>query len=233
MTVIHDRLRSAILRGEIEAGTRTSQPALAREYDAGRTPLREALRLLQREGLVVSEPNRRLRIAELSAADAEQLYIMRVTLEAAAIRLTVPRLTSRNIAELDGLFAQMDHYQKTNDRAGLREPHHAFHQLLVSGVGPRVDAELSQLFDHAERYRLAYGAADPVTWDHRRAEHRGILDAVGDGDAELAATRLVGHYLQTAQLIFSGLDPTHTPDRLLETVRTVTPALEISAPAVA
>jgi DNA-binding GntR family transcriptional regulator len=65
VAVVHDRLRAAILLGELPAGQTTSQVTLARDLDVGRTPLREALRMLQREGLVVSEPNRRVRIAEL------------------------------------------------------------------------------------------------------------------------------------------------------------------------
>ena len=73
VTIVHDKLRQEILRGGIPAGE-TSQAALARDLDVGRTPLRKAIRMLQREGLVISEPNRRLRIAELSATDMEELY---------------------------------------------------------------------------------------------------------------------------------------------------------------
>src|ERR1700745_1309753 len=94
VALVHAPLRAAILRGELPAGQTTSQVSLARDLDVGRTPLREALRMLQREGLVVSEPNRRVRIAALSATDAEELYVMRIALEAVAVRITVPTLTS-------------------------------------------------------------------------------------------------------------------------------------------
>src|SRR4051794_13170357 len=90
VAVVHDRLRAAILSGEIPAGQATSQNALARDFGAGRTPVREALRMLQREGLVLSEPNRRVRIADLSASDAEELYLMRIALEAGAPQHTAP-----------------------------------------------------------------------------------------------------------------------------------------------
>jgi DNA-binding GntR family transcriptional regulator len=82
VAVVHDQLRQAILRGDVPPGPATSQLVLARELGVGRTPLREALRMLQSEGLVISEPNRRVRIAELSIADAEELYVMRILLEA-------------------------------------------------------------------------------------------------------------------------------------------------------
>src|SRR3954465_9718641 len=138
VALVHTRLRDAILRGELPAGQTTSQVTLARDLDVGRTPLREALRMLQREGLVVSEPNRRVRIAELSSSDAEELYVMRIALESVAIRITVPTLTSTDFAELEGYMAQMDHYMRADDRPGLPLPHRAFHDRLVRTAGERV-----------------------------------------------------------------------------------------------
>jgi GntR family transcriptional regulator, rspAB operon transcriptional repressor len=106
---IHARLREAILSGDMAAGEVTTQVALGESLGAGRTPIREALRLLQREGLVIAEPNRRVRVAELSADDAESLYVSRIALEVVALRITVPALRSPDFAELEGLMAQMEH----------------------------------------------------------------------------------------------------------------------------
>jgi DNA-binding GntR family transcriptional regulator len=218
---VHARLRAAILSGEIPEGAVTSQATLAERFGVGRTPLREALRMLQREGLVISQPNHRVRIAELSSEDAEELYIMRIALEAVAIRVTVPVLTGADLAELDGLMAQMDHYMKLRDHVGHREPHRQFHYRLVYAAGPRVSEQIDELFDHAERYRRRFGAAD--SWEARRAEHRAILDAVGEGDREAAADLLADHYLHTVRLVFGELDPGHDLARLRETVAIVAP----------
>ena len=218
---VHARLRAAILSGEIAEGAVTSQATLAERFGVGRTPLREALRMLQREGLVISQPNHRVRIAELSSEDAEELYIMRIALEAVAIRVTVPVLTSADLAELDGLMAQMDHYMKLRDHVGHREPHRQFHYRLVYAAGPRVSERIDELFDHAERYRRRFGAAD--SWEARRAEHRAILDAVGEGDREATADLLADHYLHTVRLVFGELDPGHDLARLRETVAIVAP----------
>jgi DNA-binding GntR family transcriptional regulator len=226
VAIVHERLRDAILRGEIPAGHVTSQAALASELQMGRTPLREALRLLQREGLVVSEPNRRVRIAGLSGSDAEELYVMRIALEAVAIRITVPRLVSVDIAELEGLLAQMAHFLNVRDNIGFRKPHRTFHMALVAGSGPRVSETIGQLFDHAERYRRAFGANTPEIAAERGAEHRGIVDAFAAGDADLAAERLVEHYIHTVKLIFAGLDPEHDLERLRTTVATVAPGAQ-------
>ena len=225
--IVHDRLREAIVRGEIPAGERTSQAMLAKHLGLGvsRTPLREALRMLQNEGLVLSEPNRRIRIADFSIADVEQLYAMRIALEVVAVRATVPTLAPEAFAELEGLMAQMDHYQRLDDLDRFAVPHAAFHARLVAGAGGRIAALLAQLFDHGERYRRGYNAFDPAGWPKRRAEHRLLLDAAAAGDAALAADRLVLHYLQTSSMVISGLQPDHEPTLLHTTIAAVAPAV--------
>jgi DNA-binding GntR family transcriptional regulator len=225
VAIVHERLRRDILSGEIPAGE-TSQLALARELEVGRTPLREALRMLQHEGLVISEPNRRVRVADLSAEDVEQLYSMRIALEAMAVRVTVPEFGSAEVAELEGLLAQMDHYMRRQDSAGLRNPHRAFHACLVAGAGERTATTISLLFDHAERYRVAFAGSDQHRWDERQAEHRTIADAAASGDPDLTVHRLIAHYLQTSARVFNGLDSDYDPRRLRVTCATLAPGSE-------
>ena len=224
VAVVHDRLRDAILRGEIPPGEPTSQVLLARQLGVSRTPLREALRLLQREGLVLSEPNRRIRVADFSIADAEELYAMRIALEVVGVRLTVPTLTSEDLAELEGLMAQMDHYMRQADQQRMDVPHSAFHARLVSAAGSRIATTTRQLFDHAQRYRFAYGAIAPDGYEERRAEHRAILDSAAEGDAEAASVHLARHYTQTAMLVIRKLDAEHDPVLIRTTLETVAPA---------
>jgi DNA-binding GntR family transcriptional regulator len=228
VAVIHDRLREAILTGEIPPGEIKSQVGLGKELGVGRTPIREALRLLQSEGLVVGEPNRRVQIAELSGADAEELYIMRISLEMQAVRLTVPKLTSHDIAELEGYMAQMDHYGRGRDWAGLRGPHRAFHTKLVEGGGPRIVRQINELFDHAERYRLAQIAATEPQWGERQAEHRGLVASAAAGDVELTAQGIAAHYVKTANLVLSSMDPDRDPERLRSVLAAIAPAAQDS-----
>src|SRR6476646_10000871 len=104
---VHERLRSAILSGELAAGERLTQAALVNRFGCGRTPLREALRMLHREGLVTAKPNAMIQVSQLSASDAEELFILRISIEAAAMRIAVPRLSSSDIGELEALMAKM------------------------------------------------------------------------------------------------------------------------------
>jgi DNA-binding GntR family transcriptional regulator len=225
--VVHDRLRAAIVTGDLAAGRATSQVTLAHEFGVGRTPLREALRMLQREGLVVSEPNRRVRVAELSSSDAEELYIMRFALEGVAARITVPKLTFDDFAELEGYMAKMDHYMRADNYPGMRAPHRAFHLRFVAGAGARVSGVIGDLFDHAERYRRAFGATSPgAAWNERRAEHRAIVDAATTGDVELTVRCLIAHYARTMAVIFTALDPEHDLERLRTSIAVVAPGAE-------
>lgn len=218
---LYERLRTAILFGELEPGSSVSLPQLAVRFGAGRTPLREALRMLQGEGLVVAVPNQRVRIASVTAEDFEEIWIARLALEAVAVRLTVPALGAADFATLEGYMAQMDHYQKVGDHVGMRAPHRAFHHTLVAAAGSRMSAEISGLADYAGRYWLRFGAHG--NWHDRRAEHRAILDAAVAGDADGAADRLAEHYIRTILLLFDALDPSHDLGRLRATVRAVTP----------
>jgi DNA-binding GntR family transcriptional regulator len=120
----------------------------------------------------------------------------------------------------------MDHYIDARDRGGLREPHRAFHLHLVSATGDRGVAAIAPLFDHAERYRLVYGAESDGDWDARSAEHQAIVDAASAGDAQLTAFSLAEHYAHTAQLIFNGLQQGYGADRLRAALALAAPGSE-------
>jgi DNA-binding GntR family transcriptional regulator len=219
---VYAAIRAAILSGELEPGAVTTQMALAERYSAGRTPLREALRVLQKEGLVVNEPNRRVEITSLTAPDVEELYIARILIEPEAVRETIPHLTSRDDAELQGYLAQMDHYSDGGDWAGLREPHRAFHFRLYSAGGKRLVDLVTELSEHGERYRLV-NKPIPEWWERRQAEHRALAAAAADRNAELTARLLVEHYARTAALLCEDLDPTNDMRRLRATLARAVP----------
>src|SRR3954463_16812407 len=106
---VYRRVREAILEGEIAPGSVMSQVALANQLGVSRTPLREALRMLVSEGLVDARVNRRVTVKPISASDLEELVVMRVTLEAGAVRLSVGRLRPEDIAALEARVAEMAH----------------------------------------------------------------------------------------------------------------------------
>ena len=216
---VYERVRGAILDGEITPGTTMSQVALADELGISRTPLREALRMLQSEGLVRAEPNRRVRVAAASARDLEELYVMRVTLEAEAIRLAVPRMAAEDIARLEGYNAEMAHFAEVKDYRRWVVPHRAYHRALTGPAGERCNALMGQLFDHSERYRRLHIGHGPSAWATK--DHRAILDACKESDREKAGRLLANHFARTAFELVEHLEPGYEPALLRETLADV------------
>lgn len=164
--------------------------------------------MLLNEGLVVQEPNRGIHIAGYSTSDVEEIYTMRVVLEALGMRLTVPRLAPEAVAELEGALAQMGHFAATRDYQRWEVPHRAFHAGLIARSGERLVMALGQLSDHAERYRRLYmEKQDPRIWSVGVEEHRAILDACKAGNAELAAARQASHLAHTAFGVIARMEP--------------------------
>jgi GntR family transcriptional regulator, rspAB operon transcriptional repressor len=206
---VYGRVRSAILDGELAPGAVMSQVALAEELGISRTPLREALRMLQTERLVEAEPNRRVRVAPMTPADLEELYVIRVTLEAEAVRLSVPRMTSEQLARLEGYMAEMAHYAEAQDYRRWTMPHRQFHRALTAPAGERVNDLLGQLFDHAERYRRLHIGHGPSAW--ATASHREILNACKTGDRDRSAALLASHLARTGFEVSELLDADYEP----------------------
>ncbi|MGA2010826.1 MAG: GntR family transcriptional regulator [Solirubrobacteraceae bacterium] len=213
---VYERVRTAILDGVLAPGAVMSQVALAEDLGISRTPLREALRMLQSEGLVEGEPNRRVRVAPMSVQGLEQVYIMRVTLEAEALRLSVPDMTSEDLARLEGHMAEMAHFADAKDYRRWNVPHYQFHRALTARAGERVNVVLGQMFDHAERYRRLHIGQGPSAW--ATAQHRDILDACKAGDRDRSAGLLAGHLARTGLEVSELLDSAYDPVRLKQAV---------------
>jgi DNA-binding GntR family transcriptional regulator len=231
VTAIRDRLRKAIVSGELGPDSVSTQNGLADALGVSRTPLREALRMLELEGLVVRETNRRFRIAGFSLDDLESLYVMRLSLETSALRLTMPTFTHADHAELEGLLAQMERFAHVGDWAGFEEPHAVFHGRMAEGAGERVSEQIRRLWDHAARYRNAYAViiddGDPGAWALRRAEHRALLDAVEADDLDRAIALQASHFARTALDIATRVDPGHGMGRLRTILEAQTGSREI------
>lgn len=225
-------VRNAILAGELAPGSVFSQVQLAARLGISRTPLREALRLLQNEGLVRAEVRRRFRVASLDLGDLEQLYAMRLALEPLAVRATVPLLSGVELGEIRAALDDgVDAFER-GDRAGFPAAHRRFHLGLVAHAGERLRITVSDLWDHAERYRLIYSetAADEIAM-HALAlrEHQAMLAAAEERDGERTGTLLAEHLTRTALAIFAARDARHEP-RLIRDVLRHAVALEPPRP---
>jgi DNA-binding GntR family transcriptional regulator len=206
---VHEWLRGAILRCELAAGDELSQVRLAQELGVSRTPLREALRMLLSEGLVEGQPGRQLRVTGFSVGDMEELYVERVTLEAVALRISVPRLSPHDVGAMEGYLAQMAHYASERDYDSWEAPHRALHALFVGHAGRRIAERVRLLSEHAERYRRTYTTCAACAWAAGLDEHRRIVDACKRRDAKAAARALAEHLGHTALGVIELVEPGH------------------------
>jgi DNA-binding GntR family transcriptional regulator len=220
---VYSSLRESILNGTLPPGESLSQVQLASQLGVSRGPLREAVRMLQREGLVEAEVNRRGRVSSFSIDDLEQLYAMRIVHESLAIRINVPRFTKRDIDALRGCLRRMEalaghdlHQWQAVDRE--------FHFTLLAHAGDRLMRTIRELYDHADRYRWLYIKGVPRALSIAADEHQAIFEATVEGDAALAAAHLARHLARTALTVMTHHAPEHDPTTVRAAIRLATGA---------
>ncbi len=220
---LYEQLRQRILAGELRPGAVLSQIKLANAVGTGRTPLREALRMLQRDGLVDSQYNRRVRVADLSTSELDEIYARRIVLEAMAVRATIPRLTTTDVARLRELQDAMESFMP-DPSARLKEweePHQAFHRHLIAYAGPHILHDATQLQDHARRYRAVLGKHLPGSFGPGAVEHAQLVTACAERDVSEAGRILARHLARSGLALLSQTDPTHDALALREALRLV------------
>jgi DNA-binding GntR family transcriptional regulator len=218
---VHDRLRDAILSGELAAGKVMSQVELARQFNVSRTPLREAIRMLQREGLIEGEAKRRVRVTPISIEDLEQLYALRIVNESLGVRLTVPELTAEDDAFLEHTVDEMNRYSFETEFPLKDHWHRMFHARLVVHAGPRLVGFLQDLRDHAGRYRRMYVQSHDQAWTIAVLEHDAILASARERDAQRAAVLTARHLARTALAIIGSVAPEYEPRAVRIALRSV------------
>jgi len=180
--IVVEYLRNLILQGTLAPGTRLQPEAIARHLGVSRMPVREALRQLAVEQFVVFQPHRGVYVAEVSADEAEELYVVRIALEGYAARIAAPRLTPEVIAELRQRLAEMAARLREGELVEFLAADRAFHRAIYQATGrPGLVARIEQLWDSCSRVaRLSL--AMPVWRERALAAHRQILAAAEQRD---------------------------------------------------
>ena len=189
-------LRDQILRGELEPGARIRQEEIADRLGASRLPVREALRMLEAEGLTEHEPNKGARVPRLSMHEVDVIYRMREKLEPLALAESLPLLSDDEHARLEDVQRQIE---ANTDLDRFLELDRAFHLGTYSGchIDP-LNAMVTRLWNSTQHYRRAFVAlgGQARMWVVN-AEHRLLLDAVVRRDTTDAERFLEGHIRRT------------------------------------
>jgi DNA-binding GntR family transcriptional regulator len=186
---VFGQVRQAIVEGEIPAGSKISEPALAARYGISRGPLREAMRRLESTNLVERRPNLGARVITLSNDELLEIYVIREALEGMAARIAAERMSDAAITDLKGLLeghrrevARTDwqtYFQQEGDLD--------FHFRIVQGSGNRrlIDILCNDLYHLARMYRCQFGMKSDRAADALK-EHELVADAIAERDGELA-----------------------------------------------
>jgi DNA-binding GntR family transcriptional regulator len=193
---IAERVRAAILSGELEPGSKLIETELAERFGTSRGPIREAIRELAREGLVTELPRRGTRVSTLTAHDLSEVYAVREALEVAASRVVIARAGDD---ELRALETHLLALESPPPGAGyLDQAVHdlAFHRSLVALAGnERMAAMYEQMLQQTMLLlRIAAQENPELRTDLRRAAHRDVLRALVDRDEAAAQVAIAAHY---------------------------------------
>jgi DNA-binding GntR family transcriptional regulator len=181
------------LRGFLAPGARLRQEELADVFSTSRIPIRDGLRALEYEGLVVSEPNRGFTVTSLDISDIEEIYELRILLEGYAVRMAVPLLTEADREQFETTFKAMEAAEDPDQLLALREKLY-LDLYAVSGRRRLVSllARLRQDVARSLRWRLV---------QHSPSHHRQFFEAVMAGEGDRAAELLASHYRKVAAFL--------------------------------
>lgn len=200
---IADALRVEILRGKLQGGQPLRQDELAAEFQVSKIPVREALVQLKAEGLVNFYPNRGAFVSELSAAEADEIYVMRIALEKAILVRAIPHLTVTHFKRAGEVLAAID---REENIAKWGELNWEFHAILYSPAElPRVMETLRTLHTGIARYLVLYLAGMDYQKKSQR-EHRALLQSCRAGDVEKAEVILEEHLRSASTHLIRYLD---------------------------
>ena len=220
-THVHMHLRQMILDGTVPLGTVLSQVQLAQEIGVSRTPLREALRMLQEEGLVLAEYNHRVRVADIDIGELEYFYASRIMLESLAISLTVPLLTQDDFDKLASALDQMSAASKRRDMQNWDEGNRKFHAILSSYTREQLRETIKRSIDSSERYRRIKLQNLARSWEVAEVEHMAIFEACREGNRDVAVELLARHLARTALTVIALADPGYEPTAVRTALRLV------------
>jgi DNA-binding GntR family transcriptional regulator len=217
---VYETLRETILSGHLLPGAILSQVAVARALGVSRTPVREAMRMLQESGLVTGEPNLRSRVLDFDPNDIESLYMKRILLESLGVALTVKRMTPALVGQLRDVIGALEGEDAHENFSKWSRLHRELHRLIVSKAGDPYVNDLVELEVRSERYQSAYKGAHVVGWWQRgQMEHRALFEAILAGDAGRAAELAARHLARTALEVLAALAPEHDTSRIRSSLR--------------
>ncbi len=203
-------IRRLISEGELPRGQRLQQEELALRFQTSITPVREALRQLEAEGLLTAHPNRGVRVADADLEKVKLTYVQRRLVEPYAMRRATRRLAPRDVDRACRLVDEMEAAVALADRVELNRLNYDFHFLFYSRTGiPGLAEHIGALWQQFPWDVLQVLQARMLEAD---AEHRALLDAVRAGDVDAAGAATAVHLTNSFLRLAEHLTGSPVPD---------------------
>ena len=197
--VAYERLKHAIVTGELPAGSRIVETVYAEQLHISRTPLREALRKLERDGLVEYVLRHGVVVRAFTVADIEEIFTIRNAMMLLILPSVVERVTAKDIAELRVLLSEMDVAQKEEDCDALATFNRAFHSKIEHLTDKK---RIIRVIDDQEEYITRFSAvtiASIVRRSKAHQEHHEMVDLLEKRDLE-GLEKLMSHHLEESKM---------------------------------
>ena len=197
--VVFNTLRQAILRGELKPGERLMEIQLANKLGVSRTPIREAIRKLELEGLVLMIPRKGAEVAEITEKSLKDVLEIRRALEDLAVRLACEKITKEDLKELKKAGDEFKKVLKSQDITEVAEADVRFHDVIYMATdNPKLIQLLNNFREQMYRFRVEYLKKDEVR-PQLLAEHDEIIKYITEGNKE-EASRVVTRHIENQAL---------------------------------
>ena len=218
---VYLRIRQDILIGELAPGDILNQVHIAKRYGVSRTPVREALRMLQAENLVDAQFQHRTRVTNVTSQEVDSVYATWILMQSLGIALTVPLVSDAELSTLRQQLDQMNNHSPLHD--GTQDEwehlHIDFHRLLVMHAGPIIKDSIENCWSRSERARRLHMRSAPQSWLASEVEHRDVVIAFADGSAEQAVHAASRQLARNALSVIASIDPSYEPRAIRQALK--------------
>ena len=203
--VVFNTLREAILHGELQPGERLMEISLANRLGVSRTPVREAIRKLELEGLVIMVPRKGAQVAKITEKDLNDVLEVRMGLEELAMRFACERIDEEQLKKIADAANVFEKLMESNDITALAQADVRFHELIYDATqNKRLVQIISNLREQMYRYRIEY-LKDSTARATLVKEHRGIYQALKNKDCVQAHQWMRSHIENQQKAIIKSL----------------------------
>ena len=199
--VVFNTLREAILKGDLKPGERLMELQLASKLGVSRTPIREAIRMLEQEGLAVTTPRKGAEVAKMTLKDMEDVLKIRDALDELAVRIACQKISDEQLKQLEDMKELFEKSTQTGNVKKIAEADVTFHDVIYEATGnPKLVTLLNNLREQVYRYRVEY-IKDPKNYPTLIAEHEAILESLKNRDVKNAVEAMHVHVANQAEAV--------------------------------